>query len=47
MNNLEKPEIEIFHFKCDIITTSADHDNGYVDSGTLPRAIRDLVDKYF
>ena len=36
--------IEIFHFEQDIITTSSDHDNGYVDGGVLAYLVEDIVD---
>ena len=43
MKNLEKPQIEIVRFECnDIITTSLDHDNGFIGGGTLPYVINDL-----
>ena len=35
--------IEIFHFEHDIITTSDDHDNGYVDGGDLANLVEDIV----
>ena len=35
--------IEIFHFEHDIITTSVDHDNGYVDGGILPYVLEDIA----
>ena len=35
--------VEIFRFTQDIITTSTDHDNGYVDGGTLPYSFNDVV----
>ena len=43
MKKFEKPTVEIYHFECsDIITTSGEeHDNGYVDSGTLPYSLKE------
>ena len=37
--------IEIIHFGCDIITTSSEHDNGYVDDGDLARILEDIANK--
>ena len=38
--------IEIVYFECnDIITTSSDHDNGYVDGGGLAYLAEDIVNK--
>ena len=48
MKKLEKAEIEIHYFDCkDIITTSSDHDNGFIDGGDLARAVKDLVNAIF
>lgn len=48
MKKFEKAEIEVHYFACkDIITGSSDHDNGFIDEGNLPRAIRDLVNAIF
>ncbi|MBR6509268.1 MAG: hypothetical protein IKT38_01520 [Clostridia bacterium] len=35
MDKKFEASIEIFYFEQDIITTSGDHDNGYVDDGDL------------
>lgn len=44
VNNSLKAEIEVNYFHCkDIITTSADHDNGFMDDSNLVRAVKDLV----
>lgn len=45
--NLEKPEVEIISFENDIITTSIEHDNGFIGSDGFARAIKDIADKYF
>ena len=37
--------IEIHYFEQDIITTSSDHDNGYVDGGDLAYLVEDIVNK--
>ena len=38
--------LEVVYFECDdIITTSGDHDNGYVDGEGLPNAVRNLIEK--
>ena len=47
MSKFKKPELEIFHFQSDIITTSSDHDNGYIDSGVLSYIISDIKEKFF
>ena len=48
MEKFEKPEVEIFHFQCaDIITTSEEHDNGFIDGGDFARSVKNLVDKIF
>ena len=47
MSKIEKPELEIHYFEEDIITTSTDHDNGYVDSGTLASALKEIKDTFF
>jgi hypothetical protein len=42
--------IEIIYFNHDIITTSSDHDNGFIEGGVLPYLFNDLVnfvDKIF
>lgn len=44
MKKFEKPELEIFYFQCkDIITTSEEHDNGYVDTDDLARSGKNLL----
>lgn len=48
MSKFKKPEIEIFHFQCnDIITASLDHDNGFIDTDELVRAIKNIVEDIF
>ena len=38
--------LEIIYFECnDIITTSIDHDNGYIDGGDLANLSEDIADK--
>lgn len=38
--------LEIVYFECnDIITTSTDHDNGYVDGGDFANFIEDVTNK--
>ena len=48
MKEMDRAEIEVFYFDCkDIITTSDDHDNGFIDGGDLVRAAKDLVNAIF
>jgi hypothetical protein len=38
-----KATCEIVNFECnDIITTSGDHDNGFIDEGTLAYLVEDI-----
>ena len=48
MKEFEKAEIEIFYFENqDFITTSPEHDNGYIDSDELLRMAKNLAEKIF
>ncbi len=43
MKKFEKAELQIVYFECeDIITTSTDHDNGFIDGGDLMRMLKDF-----
>ena len=42
MKEFEKPTLEIIYFKNDIITTSGEHDNGFIDGGALAYMINDI-----
>ena len=43
---MEKPTVEIVYFNCkDIITTSSDHDNGFIDGGDFVRSVKDFVER--
>ena len=43
MTEVKKATLEVVYFDCkDIITTSSEHDNGYIDGGDLQYLIQDL-----
>lgn len=46
MKRMEKPMVEIVYFTCDdVITTSDDHDNGFINGDALARAKSDKEDQ--
>ena len=48
MKELKKAEIEIYHFDSqDFITTSEEHDNGFVDVGELMSLAKNIAEKIF
>lgn len=48
MKKFEKPTFEIVHFVCeDIITTSDEHDNGFIGGDMLASILKNLVETIF
>ena len=46
MKRMEKPMFEIVYFTCnDVITTSDDHDNGFINGDELARVKSDKEDQ--
>ena len=42
MKEFKKFELEIFYFENDIVTTSGEHDNGFIDGGILAHIVDDI-----